>query len=87
MIMLQGGNYYDHEKKLLTYTLVAGGGGRRHPVATAPWTVSSGINWMARQDGEEEGHCMKRRELSWSAHQVTEPEFHVSIHNILGEEW
>lgn len=24
MIMLQGGNYYDHEKKHLTYTLVVG---------------------------------------------------------------
>lgn len=26
MIMLQGGNYYDHEKKHLTYTLVGGWG-------------------------------------------------------------
>ena len=42
---------------------------------------------MTGQDGEEEGHCLKRRQLSWSAHHVTEPEFCVSIHNILGGKW
>jgi hypothetical protein len=38
--------------------------------------------------GKARGGCStKRRELSRSEHRVTEPEFRMFVHKILGREW
>lgn len=51
--MLQGGNYYDHEKKHLTYTLVVGVV-REASFGHCSLNCVFGDKLMARQDVEEE---------------------------------